>query len=370
MKIVFDGLIYYLQKQGGISRYFDELIKGFSETDGCEVTVLLRKNEINKKFNDKVKVAIIDSEICNDNKIKKYLSVFNDKKAVNKYLKNNDLGDLVFHYSYYSFYRNLKSKTVLTVHDLVHEKFPNYFGGLINKVYLFNKSKTIIAADKIIAISEQTKKDLIETYKIDASKIAVIHHGLSDDFRSLSESDKSEFKARYQITKPYFLFVGNRELYKNFIFLLETFSGWSLKNSYDLYCIGGGDFNRTENDLMAMLGLKDSVKLFQGVSEKDLIGFYNSSNGLIYPSLYEGFGFPLLEAMACGVPALVSDIDIFREVGGGGPLYFSPADKASLIKALDASLMLNENRIEIGTKIAKGFLWGDTIAKTLEVYKK
>jgi len=369
MKIVFDGLIYYLQKQGGISRYFDELIEDFSSREDCEVVVLLRNNKINKIFNSNVKIEIIDSTINLNNKILKYISVFLDKRKVNSFFKYHDFSDFIFHYSYYSCYKNINVKSVLTVHDLVHEKFPNFFKGFLNKIYLNNKKEAIMKADDLIAISEQTKKDLIKIYKIDSKKITVIHHGLNKDFKVLSKINKENFLKNKKIDKPYFLFVGNRTLYKNFNFLLVTLATWNKKNNYNLYCVGGGKFTDKEKIIIKKLKLEDKTKLFLSVSENELVNFYNSSQGLIFPSLYEGFGFPVLEAMACGTPALASDIEIFHEIGKDGPIYFNPMDSQSLINALDASLLVNEDRINRGIEITKSYRWKNTIHNTLEVYK-
>lgn len=370
MKIVFDGLIYYLQKQGGISRYFDELIEGFANREDCEVTVLLRKNKIDKVFNNKVKLEIIDSVLCSENKVKKYISVFRDKYAVNRFLKQNDFSDAVFHYSYYAFYKNLKAKSVVTVHDLVHEKFSNFFGGILNKMYLLNKKKSIKKADSLIAISEQTRNDLIEVYGIKQEKINVVYHGLNKKFRIMVDELRSDFLKKKNIGKPFFLFVGNRNLYKNFKFLLMSFSSWKRKEEFDIYCIGGGEFTGEENILINKLNLAGKVKLIISATEEDLVGFYNCSTALIYPSLYEGFGFPILEGIACGTKVLVSDIPVFREIGGDLPIYFNPYDSESLIKALNLSLSDSHNRVSSGLEWAKKFSWENTISKTLQVYKK
>lgn len=370
MKIIFDGLIYYLQKQGGISRYFDELIEGFSNRDDCEVTVLLRKNKIDKVFNDKVKLEVIDSVLCSENKVKKYISVFRDKYAVNRFLKQNDFSGAVFHYSYYTFYKNLKAKSVVTVHDLVHEKFPNFFGGILNKIYLLNKKKSIEKADSLIAISGQTKNDLVEIYGIEQEKINVVYHGIGEKFHIMVDELRSDFLKKKNISKPFFLFVGNRLLYKNFNFLLTSFSSWERREEFDIYCVGGGEFTYEENILMKKLNLVGKIKLILSATEEDLIGFYNCSTALIYPSLYEGFGFPILEGLACGTKVLASDTPVFREIGGDLPIYFNPYNQESLIKALDLSLSDDHSRMFAGLDWIKKFSWENTISKTLQVYKK
>lgn len=370
MKIIFDGLIYYLQEQGGISRYFDELIGGLSKIDDCEVILLMRKNKINKVFNDKVKIEIINSKIRTNRKFLKYIDIFKDRIIVNKFLNNKDFFDAVFHYSYYSFYKSLKIKSVVTVHDFVHEKFPDFFSGLLNKVYLFNKFKSINKADKLIAISQQTKKDLIDIYKVVDDKIDVVYHGINKSFNVLSFDEKKEFLNKKNILKPFLLFVGNRRLYKNFLFFLEVFALWNKDFKFDLFCVGGGDFNKQENDKIKELGLNDSVKLFLNVEENDLISFYNCSKAFVYPSLYEGFGLPILEGLSCGALVLASDIPVFREIGQDSLIYFNPKDKESLIIAMNKILINNTFDQDKVNNLLKKFNWENTILKTLDVYKK
>ena len=369
-KIVFDGLIYYLQTGGGISRYIDELINHFSKIDSLEVVVLMRKNKIEKTFNANTKVQIINSNLFIDKKIKKYISLFFDRLAVNKFLSKNDLSGSIFHYSYYTNYKKLKAKKIITVHDLIHEKFPNFFGGLLNKIYLNNKKKSIIKADKIISISEQTKIDLLSTYNINKNKIDVIYHGINNSFRTLNDKTKRDFLLKNDIKKKFFIFVGNRALYKNFEFLIKTFSKWKKKDEFDLYCIGGGKKTPKENILINNLNISDNVKFLPKVSEEDLVSYYNCSFGLLFPSLYEGFGFPILESMACGTLVAASNIDTFKELGGCAPFYFSPHNEESLIEALDLLSFGDDNRIALGLEISKKYTWESTVQKTLNIYKK
>jgi len=363
MKIVFDGLIYYLQKRGGISRYFDELIESFSNREDCEVIVLMRKNKIDKKFNNNVKIEIVNSVINTDNRIKKYISIFRDKYAVNNFLKKQNYSNLIFHYSYYSHYKNLKVKSVVTVHDLVHEKFPNFFKGFLNKLYLANKKKSINKAGMIIAISEQTKKDLIDIYGVESKKIEVVYHGLSKNFKPLSDDIKKNFIINKNISKPFFIFVGNRSLYKNFSFMLKSFSSWEKHNDFIIYCLGGGEFNEEERNLISFLKLDNNIKLFPSVSEEELIYFYNCASALIFPSLYEGFGFPLLESMACGTVTLVSDIPVFKEIGQNVPLYFNPNIVSSLVDIFDSFIEIDNERIQLGLELVKKYKWNSNRPK-------
>ncbi|MDD4466824.1 MAG: glycosyltransferase, partial [Patescibacteria group bacterium] len=118
------------------------------------------------------------------------------------------------------------------------------------------------------------------------------------------------------------------------------------------------------------LNLTDNVKFLSKVSEDDLVFYYNCSSGLIFPSLYEGFGFPLLESMACGTLVAASNIDIFKELGGGAPFYFNPRNEKSLIEALNLLTIGDKNKIELGLQISKKYTWKSAISKTLDTYDK
>ena len=326
MKIVFDGLIYSLQNQGGISRYFDELINGLAEKPDYEVIVLLRKNNTNKSFNKKVKIEVIDSTIYANNKFLKYLSVFIDNLKTQKFLQNRkDLQDGILHHTYYHHFTNIKAKQVVTVYDVTDEIFPKFFKGLFYYLYAYNKKKSILKADSIITISESAKKDIINLYRITPEKIKVIYLGISEIFKKTEQSKPQ---------KPYFLYVGYRYYYKNFPFLLETFNSWNKRNDYDLICIGGGKFNKTETKLIKNLNLSNIVKQVPNITDTDLVSYYNNATALIYPSLYEGFGLPTLEAMACGIPVICPDIPVFHEIGSESPLFFTNK-QTDLIKCLD-----------------------------------
>lgn len=361
MKIVFDGLIYSLQKQGGISRYSDELINGLAERPDCEVIVLLRKNLLGKVFGAKVKIEVIDSVINSNNKVAKYLSVFIDRIKTWIFLRNRkDLQNTILHSTYYRILPNIKAKQVITVHDLIHEKFTWGFSGILNKIYVINKKRSISKADSLIAVSQNTKDDLVSLYGIKPQKIDITYLGVSKIFTSLKEDNP---------VKPFFLFVGTRDHHKNFSFLIKAFSAWSKKNDYELVCLGGGKINSEENKLINDLGLQKTVRHVLDVSDKNLVTYYNKAKALIYPSLYEGFGLPIIEAMACGTPVICSDIPVFREIGGKSPLLFKD-DPTDLLKCLDDVIESRHLDIDGSIDWSRRFTWEKTVSATVEVYKK
>ncbi len=360
MKIVFDGLIYSLQKQGGISRYFDELINGLAEKQDCEITVLIRKDILNKVFNGRVKVEIIDSSINTSNKLLKYLSILIDGRKTKNFLKNRkDLQDGVLHHTYYRYFSDLKAKQVITVYDMTDEIFPKFFKGILYYLYAYNKKRVIFKSDSVITISESTKKDIVNFYNITLEKINVIYLGISNIFKKIN---------RNKPAKPFFLYVGYRYYYKNFPFLLKAFNLWSQKDKYDLLCLGGGEFNKAETKLINDLNLANIVKQIPNISDEELVSYYNNAEALAYPSLYEGFGLPILEAMSCGTPVICSDIPVFHEVGGEFPLYYKTSN--NFLGQLEKTV--NKKYSDI-TKIItwpKKFTWEKTVSDTMKTYRK
>lgn len=349
-----------MQNQGGISRYFDELINGLALNPECEVTVLLRKDTRNKIFNEKVTVEVIDSIIYSRNRFLKYLSIFIDGIKTKKFLlSRTDLSNAILHHTYYRHFNSLKVKQIITVYDLVHEVLPDFFTGFLDKIYLYNKKQAILKSDSIIAISENTKTDLIKLYNIDPKKINVVYLGVSEIFKR-TEKDKR--------VKPFFLFVGNRNKYKNFPFLLKAYNSWPRRNDFDLICAGGGEFNKEENKLISELNLNNIVKQVPNVGDPGLASYYNNTTALIYPSIYEGFGLPILEAMACGTPVICSDIPIFHEIGSNFPLFFKNRPN-ELIERLDE--ITNNTYASPANSIewTKQFYWQKVVTEIIELYE-
>ncbi|MFA5421146.1 MAG: glycosyltransferase, partial [Patescibacteria group bacterium] len=171
-----------------------------------------------------------------------------------------------------------------------------------------------------------------------------------------------------EIGKPYFLYVGSRVDYKNFKLLLDSFSSWEFKNKYDLLCIGGGNFKEEEVFYIDKLGLSDNVFYLENVCDYDLVYYYNCAEAFIYPSLYEGFGMPILESIACGTPVICSDIEIFREIGKDLPLFFK--DKNGLLECLNKVVSGYEFGDREYANLINNYSWRETTSKTFEFYKK
>lgn len=363
MKILYDHQTFTLQKYGGISRYFYELISEFYKMENIETAVSLVVSN-NHYISDKKFVNYFD--ILPNLQFRGKHRLFNLVNKPNTIIKLKQQNFDIFHPTYYDpyFLKYIGNKLfVLTVHDMIHEKFSEMFPP---KDKTTERKKLLVAkATKIIAVSESTKKDLVELFGTNESKIEVIYHGNS-------MRPKPDIKINFHIPKKYLLFVGNRGLYKNFDRFIKSIYD-ILKQNKELFvlCAGGGNFNRGENQLFRELGISNQI-LQYNVDDSSLAYFYQNALAFIFPSLYEGFGIPILESFACGCPVLCSNVSSLPEVAGDAACYFDPYSEESIrnavLKLLD-NKHYRENLIKKGYEQLKRFSWEKTAEKTKKLYE-
>jgi glycosyltransferase involved in cell wall biosynthesis len=257
----------------------------------------------------------------------------------------------------------IKKPVVLTCYDLIHEKFLQH-----DKVMLMKKKETLNRATRILAISQSTKNDLMEFYGIPNEKIDVVHLANSlkrPDDAAQSLSEKNEIN--------YFLYVGLRNEYKNFgLFVRAIAPLLASRPELHLYCAGGGKFATDELKLFHELGIGDKLSQHPG-SDQSLAKLYAKAVAFFYPSLYEGFGIPLLEAMSCGCPVVASNRSSLPEIAQDAALYFDPTEKESILATAEKILNTHGLRaalIEKGYKQEKKFSWDKTTRESYEIYKK
>jgi glycosyltransferase involved in cell wall biosynthesis len=363
MKVLYDHQAFSNQQFGGISRYFYELISRFDDTENiCNVGACLSNNDYyNSSINPNLSSFFPESHFRGKSRIIKY---FNQKRSV----KNIICGDYdIFHPTYYdTYFLNyiIDRPFVVTIHDMIHEKFTNDFVEFkIDNKLIYNNKKTLLEkSKKIIAVSETTKHDIIEIFGIEDNKIDVIYHG-----NSLIPSENDSV-----IFGPYILFVGNRGLYKNFSFFITTIFHYLLKNNLKLICAGGGDFSLNELKLISSLGISNNIIYKKVSSDEILANYYKHALFFCFPSLYEGFGIPVLESFACGCPVLLSNAGSLTEIGGDSALYFNPKDKHSLDFAFNKILFDEDLRTKLKTKgysRLKDFSWDKTYQDHLKLYE-
>jgi mannosyltransferase len=345
MTILFDSIIFSLQKVGGISTYWYELISRFA---------IIEKNLF--FIEDNANNNIVYSKFKNNRyKIYRNISPFTFfSRFLNIKAKSFD-NPFIFHSSYYRISSNKNAINIVTVHDFIHEK---YHKGLRKFIHHFQKSYAIKNANVIIAVSESTKNDLLFYHpKIDINKVKVIYNGVSDDFYNLTQKDNEFSKS--------FLYIGSREKYKNFI---ETIDLVSSLESYNLIIVGN-NLNKFEFSYINQK-LPNNWKLYSKISNHDLNKLYNSVFSLLYLSSYEGFGIPLLEAMKAGCPFIALNSSSIPEVAGNAGILLNNLSINSFHKAINK---LTNNRIDIvneGFSQVSKFSWNKCFEETYKIYKK
>ena len=356
MKVFFDYAIFTLQRFGGVSNYIVNLVENFSDQVEPSIISLFYKNHYlkNSHFGDKLFFYNRAGPLI------KYINKINKIYFNYKLRKKNPN---IIHLTYFNeknFYTS-KAKVVITEYDLIKEKFysEKYQDQIEYKRKLFEK------ADQIICISNNTKKDMQNEYSIDDSKIAVVH---------LSVNKNKNFRERSINIRPFILYVGSRQRYKNFNNTIKAFARSSiLKSNFDFVCFGGGNFLKTEEDLFKSLLInRDRIHYFEG-DELDLNFFYRKARIFIFPSLYEGFGIPLLEAMNMECPVLCSNSSCFPEIVGDAAVLFDPTDIESIKFKMEKSIYDDQLLLNLkkkGNINLNNYSWKKCADETEKLYKK
>ena len=384
MKVFFGHQIFDSQTVEGASRYFVELADHLVE-EGVDVEFAVREtdNEFLLKHpvwskqvvlaHRKIPVPAYVWRVIARLGLDYYLATNRENRRAS--LQALARGEFdVFQPTYYEpyFLNHLGGKPfVLTVHDMIHELFPEY----VKRGNPTSRWKRLLVdrAAHIIAVSQCTKNDLVRIWDINPERVTVIHHGVGLPFTAVAH-DPSIIKTILPAgVTHYLLFVGNRGRYKNFDVLVEAMPA-IVRQYPTLYvvCVGGGGFNAQERSSIAKGGME---KHFIQVSANDdeLAALYRGAKAFIFPSKYEGFGLPILEAFASGCPVIASRASVFPEVAGEAAVYFDPAsshDLARVIVTLLDSQSLRDAMRRRGCERLVHFTWEETAKKTLEIYQK
>lgn len=358
MKVFYDHQIFSWQKYGGISRYFTELMAHLEDFGITYENSLLLSDNIHIKLLKKCSNGVSLPQF--KGKIRTYNAI-NKINSINK-IRKSEFD--IFHPTYYDpyFLKYLKGPFVLTVHDLTHERYPQLFPKKDNTISL--KRDIITKANRIIAVSNNTKKDLIELYNIPDDKIDVIYLGYS--FNDLIT------ETVHHLPNHYILFVGQRDGYKNFSTFLKAFA-YINKRKPDVHLIcTGTNFTIQELKLIKSLKLDDRItSMF--VSDSQLNYLYKKALCFVYPSLYEGFGIPILESFALSCPVALSNASCFPEIAQNGGSYFDPTQPNNIGECVLQILNDNVYRqmlITEGHKLLLKYSWKKMTEEIAEVYRK
>lgn len=352
MKFVFDNIIFSLQKAGGISVVWYELL---SRMLNSGIKNYLFIEDLNCKNNiERRKLTDVGKNLINVkfNRFNRYLDV--SLKMDTKF---------IFHSSYYRICKNPNAINITTVHDFTYEY---YSRGLKKILHSWQKRRAIEKSDFIICISENTKRDLLKFVpSVNPEKIKVIYNGVSNDY--YVKTNISLLNIPFK-SLEYVLFVGARDNYKNFRLAIEAISKSTKK-----IVIVGAPLNENEISFIERT-LKDTSKYYYAgrISNEELNNLYNHAFALLYPSIYEGFGIPVIEAQKAGCPVIAYNGSSIPEIVGDKSLLINELKSSEICKRLDL-LEDKEFRGEIirkGLENSKRFSWDNMYEEIMEVYKR
>jgi len=364
MRIFYDHQVFSLQDAGGVSRYHYELIRNLQASSPIQIQLLMGLN------------ASVMPFAALGNLHTRIISWRTDiRPGYFRYALNEMTSALMaqlqgrFDIYHSMLYRAIpfvrRRRLVVTHHDCIHERFPQMFH---NASFIMERKRKLFSqADAILCVSESSRRDLLNFYDVAEQKTHVVYHGFSP-----LHFPPSFAEAAVASSAPYLLYVGSRAAYKNFGLLLDAFSRSGLARDYRLMVVGGGVFSAEEQARIGSLNLADRITLIPKADEGTLALAYRDAALFVYPSLYEGFGFPPLEAMSLGCPVLVYRTSSLPEVCGDAAFYFDNADVDELSRALvstlqdDAGLALKR---QLGQQHVKLYNWSRTASETLNIYR-
>lgn len=359
MKILYDHQMFSIQKYGGITKYFCELMKNFSPQHQFNLGLIFSENHHLKENKDLLgKFNILPTQ---NFKGKYYLqsALASMNHYYSRYCISKNNFDL-FHPTFYDnyFFNILKKPYIITVHDLIIFK-------INDPVYKLHPRRLqmeniIKKANRIISISENTKSDIIETFKINPTKIDVVYHGYNKPgiYQKTGEYGK------------YILFVGQRSHHKNFLTFITAISKLlTREKDIKLICVG---YPFNDDEARALLNLKITNQTFaRNVDEATLNNLYANALVFVYPSLYEGFGMPILEAFANNCPVCLSNSSCFPEIAGNAGTYFDPYDRESILSSVEKVIndkSFASEKILAGQNRLINFSWEKTGKETMQSY--
>ena len=361
LRVLFDDQIFVRQRHGGISRYFTEIIREYRDHPQWGV-------EAFTPFRYVVNRHLIESETGNFRlpPAERFTSRARVLSKVN-YWGSRKTGPLdIVHHTYYGASQvrlQTAGKRVCTVYDMIPEIHPECFP---NGNPHGAKRAYVMAADAVICISAKTKSDLLSVYGDLDKPVQVIPLAVSRGFRKSGIGKRG-------LPEEFVLFVGVRSSYKNFGVVLRGFAEIAaLWPKMTLLCVGGPPFSRQELASIEAQGLLNRVAN-KGVADDELPAVYSAAAAFVFPSLYEGFGLPVLEAMAAGCPTILADQECFREVAADAAAFFDPLDWRGLTEVLARILSDGHFRtglVKAGRLREDSFSWERTAKETARVYSE
>ena len=365
MRIAYDYQIFGAQRQGGISRYFASLAR--------ELALMGEQPRIIAPVHDNLFLETLPPRLVSGWSERRFAPLRNRiaKRALNAAVTRLQLrawNPDVVHETHYSPERTGPARVpmVITVFDMIHELFPEQFENSTAKSAV--KRAAIFRADHVVCISANTRDDLVRIFGTPPAPVSVIHLAADIPEPSVAVADIPAVAG-----EPFLLHVGVRGGYKNFARLCEAFAASPhLRKDFRLLAFGGGPFSASEKALLEHLGISDRVAQLEG-DDALLDALYRRAVTLVYPSLYEGFGLPPLEAMARDCPVVFSNSSSMPEVIAGAGHAFDASDQGDMQRAIESVVYAPDSRADLiarGRERARAFSWRRCATETLAVYRQ
>lgn len=361
MKVLYDYQIFLIRQYGGVARYFVELASRLGRFPDVRVQAISPFFRSQLLSEHKSRIATVGIDLSVFPKLPAQLL-----RSINlqmfRALATVAAPDIV-HETYYEPIRTApkSSKIITTMHDTIPERFPQFFPGF--KLHQADKQKVLLRADRVICVSESSRKDLLELYDVNPAHVSVV---------LLASSIEPPREGPIDVGSPYFLHVGRRYHYKNFNGLIQAFGADRLYRTHKLVSFTPMPFSTAELEVMKRAGVPHESVVRVGGDDTVLARYYAGADALVFPSMYEGFGIPLLEAMRCSCPIVTSQTGSLPEVAGDAAIYCDPGDVTSISQALlkiASSPETRANLIAKGLVRAQGFSWDRCATETYAVYQ-
>ena len=361
LRVVYDHQVFSWQTYGGVSRYYCELMREFQRTGDVDFRLgarysdnaylkgaaFFKHRQLFRKYNFRGKAILLGAL---------------NRRYTKSLIARGEFD--IFHPTFFDpYFLNLLGNRpfVMTVYDLNHDKYPSMFPP--GDTTARHMGILIKRAAKIIAISENTKMDLVRFCAVDPKKIQVVC--LAGTLSLVGR------QAHLHLPGPYILFVGSRAIYKNFLFFIRSITPILQKDrELKVICAGGGPFTKEELAFLDDLEISDQV-VYHPINDAILRTLYKKALAFVFPSLYEGFGLPVLEAFACQCPTIVSRTSSFPEVAGEAAVYLEPSDPSSTREAVKKVIYDPKLRATLrakGLRQLKKFSWAKTARETKKLY--
>jgi glycosyltransferase involved in cell wall biosynthesis len=361
MDLIVDGIIYYYQKYGGISRIFTEVLPQLCNLEpDLNISLLTHPQGSSENLPEHSQIIL--------HSLPNFFRYFRPHRLWNPYYPllsqlaaRSILGcskGKIWLSTYYTSPICWEGPKVVFVHDFIFEKFRlSYWLNDLSQIDIWIRNKAV-------AIAGATRNDLFDIYDGPRHKTSVVYLAPKPLFTLLDGVQKS-FQGKF------ILYVGARGHYKDFDTFLRTYAVWPGRFDIELICVGGGKWTEQERQFIVQYGLSNRISLLHHVNDQDLCQLYNEALAFINSSKYEGFGLPLLEAMACGCPIVASRIPSSVEVARDIPFYFTPGNIEELIVALDQVVAKGRtlSRTEEGLALTRQFSWKNTAGKILKIFR-